>query len=127
MKWHCYQLMNFYAQVHILFVHIQYALYAEELNYHEWSKEKLQYFAYTIKLKIWNSKNSNFYDFINGRETSIRELRRAGWKQSDGWMKLMKVDKSLKPIYLKFYINNKDYIDNSYLNSQFYSVFARYM
>jgi len=105
---------------------VQYAIYATELQVNGWSRNNLQYFANTLKFIIWNGKTKSFSDLVNGSKSISRDLRNTGWKQSDGWMKLISIDQSLKDIYKEFYNSNASYIDSSYLNSQYYSNFVRY-
>lgn len=105
---------------------IQYILHAHELGLNDWSTHDIQLLANTLKFKIWNEDSFTFADYINGSSALSKESQNTGWKQSDGWMKLMFYDKSLFAIYSSFYEKNSTFLDKTYFNLQFYANFARF-
>lgn len=105
---------------------VQYILNSYELGLNSWSLKDINLLSNTLRYVIWNSKNFSFSDNINGTLSKHSSIKNTGWKQSDGWMKLMKYDSSLVNIYYTWYKENKNKIDNSYLNLQFYSNFLLY-
>ncbi|MDM1527396.1 hypothetical protein HX091_15880 [Myroides odoratimimus] len=97
---------------------IQYVLDCYELGLKSWLIDDLRVFRNTLKYIIWQNPNraKDFLYYSDNRELGT------GWKQSDGWMKLMIVlkDNELYDIYNSFYKNNSIKIDKNYPNIQFY-------
>ncbi len=98
---------------------VQYVIDSYNLEYGFWSKEDLNFFKNTLTSLIWKNKNKPA-DFVDG---SFSKSNGMGWKQSDGWMKLMNVlkDKELYVIYNDYYKTNGTKIDKFYPNIQFYA------
>lgn len=105
---------------------VQYVIISYELGLNDWTKHDIQLFANTLKYKIWQGRTKSFSDDIDGSRDLDKSLQNTGWKQSDGWMKLMLYDRSLYPLYITFYKSNEKVIDKTYLNLQFYADFAMY-
>lgn len=105
---------------------VLYILCSYELKLNDWSESEIHLLINTLKTKIWDKNRLLFNDNIDGSLTEENEFLNTGWKQSDGWMKLMFYDKSLYFIYLPFYIKNSKFIDKTYLSLQFYANFVRY-
>ncbi|ETZ24552.1 hypothetical protein [Pedobacter sp. V48] len=104
---------------------VQFVLDSYELHLNDWSLTDIQYFANTLKYRIWDDNLNKFSDNVDGTSL-VGKYKGSGWKQSDGWMKLMMYDRTLYPIYKKFYLKNASIIDSSSLNLQFYSNFTKY-
>jgi len=104
---------------------VQFIIDSYELGLNSWTLKDIQYFSNTLKLKIWNASSLTFSDNVDGSPL-IGKYKGSGWKQSDGWMKLMMYDQDLYPIYKRFYLKNARIIDGSSLNLQFYSNFVEF-
>src|SRR5690606_6428221 len=100
---------------------INYVITSHELGVGVWTKDDLRKFANTIKYIVWNPKSESFSDNVDGTNIYGTSLSKTGWRQSDGWMKLIKYDSKLKSIYLNFYKGNKSLVDSSSLGLQFIS------
>ncbi|MDG2433288.1 hypothetical protein [Flavobacterium sp.] len=104
---------------------IQFIIASYKLKRGNWSKKNLLLFTNTLKFNIWNGADHSFTDNVDGSSFDVKsKLRGSGWKQTDGWMKLMEYDHDLYSIYLSFYkiASNKVKINKSYLNLQFYAL-----
>ena len=104
---------------------IQFVIASYKMKKGNWSRKDLLLFTNTLKFNIWNSANYSFTDNVDGTSFDVKsKLRGSGWKQTDGWMKLMEYDPHLYSIYLSFYkiASNKVKINKSYLNLQFYAL-----
>lgn len=106
---------------------VQFIYTSHEYGMGNWKNTDLQYLANTLKMFIWNPKTYSFSDLINGDNSSNPKLKNTGWKQADGWMKLMHYDSSLKEIYEKFYLNTTSKIDKSAANIQFFANFIKFL
>jgi|GEM_PF-2003098 hypothetical protein len=104
---------------------VQYIIDSYELGIPFWSNQDLQLLANTVKLKTWNKTDNSFWDTVDGRTSNDSTLVNTGWRQSDGWMKLMLYDHDLFSIYKDFYIKS-DEAKKSYLNTQFIANFEYY-
>lgn len=98
---------------------VNYVLTANRLKKGGWGEDDLRKFSNTLGILIWNASTQTFSDNVDGSKSSARELRGTGWKQSDGWMKLMDFDTDLRKYYESFYSKNKNTIDKSSLGLQF--------
>lgn len=97
---------------------IQYVIDSYSLGYKYWTTTDLRCFSSTLKNIIW--KNPEIpTDNVDGTFSPPS----MGWKQSDGWMKLMNVnhDITLYNIYNSYYRKNANKIDKFYPNIQFYA------
>lgn len=103
---------------------IQYVLDSYSLGLGTWGKKDLERFRNTLKYIIWRNKEkpSDFVDgtFSNGSHT--------GWKQSDGWMKLMVFfnDKELYNIYNNYYSRNSEKISKHFPDIQYFAEMAQF-
>ncbi|SFI79467.1 hypothetical protein [Myroides guanonis] len=98
---------------------VLYLLKSKELKNRNWTEFNFSYLINTLKIKIL--KPHNISDNVDG--TFENNGKSTGWKISDGWYKLIYMDKSLYPIFqnsLKIHQNN---IKNSFLESQFNSIY----
>ncbi|WP_277632263.1 hypothetical protein [Avrilella dinanensis] len=104
---------------------VQYVIDSYKLGSSSWSKKDLERFANTLKYIIWKDK-SKPSDNVDG--TIGAESTGSGWKQSDGWMKLMNVlnDEELYEIYDNFYNENINKINMNYPYIQFLANMAVY-
>ena len=98
---------------------VVYFLKTQELDSKNWTDFNIDYLINTLELKI--IKDDSFADNIDG--SSSQSVRNTGWKQSDGWMKLIQYRPSLKKHYSSYYniLKNKQLIDNSMLGLQFFA------
>lgn len=105
---------------------IQYIIDCYSLGIGNWSKNDLVKFSNTLKYIIW--KNNLPTDNVDGSSTKNISLAKTGWKQSDGWMKLMTVlkDKELYEIYDNYYKNNSSKVNKFYPNLQFFALMSKY-
>ena len=101
---------------------VQYVLSSYELGFKSWTLKDITRFANTLKYRIWTPSTRSFADNVDGSTSVHKSIRGTGWRQSDGWMKLMVYDKDLYAIYKKFYYSNEN-VQKSYLNLQFLSNF----
>lgn len=101
---------------------VQYVIDSYNLGSDVWKKKDLERFANTLKYIIWKDKNKPA-DRVDGSFSNAM-----GWKQSDGWMKLMVIlnDKELFEIYDSFYKNNSNKVDKFYPNLQYFANMAIY-
>jgi hypothetical protein len=75
---------------------------------------------------MWDKSKLSFSAYIDGSPGDSEASQNSGWKQSDGWMKLLFYDQSLYPVYSAFYESKKAFIDKTYANIQFYANFVYY-
>ncbi|RKE45389.1 hypothetical protein [Sphingobacterium detergens] len=101
---------------------IQFILDCIKLKVGEWSNNDLLLLCNTLKERLWNAKKSNFHSLVNGQESNDKIIRTGSWKVSDGWLKLIKYDRSLVSIFREFYSNNRTQIDGNSMNYQFYTM-----
>ncbi|MFD1166481.1 hypothetical protein ACFQ2C_12780 [Sphingobacterium daejeonense] len=102
---------------------VQYILDAYKLNEGGWTSNDIKYLSNTLKYSIWNPKTSNFADNVDGSGSRSKEFKGTGWKQADGWMKLIEFDPNLKLIYNLYYSKNQSKIDNyGPVKLQFYAL-----
>lgn len=106
---------------------VQYVVDAYNLGFDSWTKKDLERFANTLKYLIWNNK-SKPSDYVDGTYSNTSGIKGMGWKQSDGWMKLMVVlkDRELFTIYDNFYKKNSSKINKFYPNLQYFANMALY-
>lgn len=102
---------------------IQFVLASYDMGTNEWKRSDILRFCNTYKYNIYKGKKK-FNDNVDGSGSIDASLKGTGWKVSDAWMKLALYDSSLIPLFDEYYTSNQKYIDNSYLNLQFASVFA---
>lgn len=99
---------------------VTYILTSYELHYGFWTKKDLVYLSNTLHEFIWDKETIRFNDNVDGSFSLDSEFKNQGWKQSDGWMKLIKYNKSLGKMYKEYYNNNSDIIYTSSMALQFY-------
>jgi len=84
-----------------------------------WTREDIDRLCNTLKFIIWvNPKVPT--DNVDGSVNNAKLLHKTGWKQTDGWMKLIQYDGSLKTIYDNYYRHNKSQINKFNPFPQFY-------
>ena len=98
---------------------IQYIIDSYNLSLNEWTLDDIKRLSNTLKIKIWSEKNMSFSDNIDGSISEIEEGKQTGWKQSDGWMKLIFYNRDLSKIYKGYYASNMIFLDKTYYNLQF--------
>lgn len=89
---------------------VNYIITSYELKTGAWNRDDLLKLSNTVENLLWNSNNKTFSDNVDGSKSSDNTLRNTGWKQSDGWMKLIKYRSSLLPIYEEYYKANSSKI-----------------
>lgn len=105
---------------------IQYVIDSYNQGYGSWNKTDLQYFANTAKSILWSDNSKSFSALLNGKGSDDTDLKDAGIKLSDGWMKLMQIDPSLKNIFIQYYNSNKSKIINRFQGLQTLAVLYKY-
>ncbi len=100
---------------------VEYIITAYELSYGQWSKKDIEYLANTLYELIYDKKNEVFSDLINGKNSSLKDIRDTGKKQTDGWMKLIKYDTRLKPVYEAYLKKNKKFLERTNYYNQYLS------
>jgi hypothetical protein len=100
---------------------VQYIIDAYNLKLNNWTASDLEKLSNTLIFNIWKVKTSSFSDNVDGSNSIVEEIKGTGWKQTDGWMKLMPYNSKTAEIYQKYYSLNKANIDNTYYNLQFYA------
>jgi len=76
---------------------IQFVIDCVKQNEKGWSNRDLAFFSNTLRFNLWNK--SSFNSLVNGGKATSPELFKSFWKVSDGWMKLIQYDSSLKSIF----------------------------
>jgi len=103
---------------------VQYVVDSYKLGSSSWTKKDLERFANTLKFIIWQdrSKPSDNVDGTYDSETKVS----SGWKQTDGWMKLMNIldEKQLFEIYDSFYNTHSRKLNTNYPYLQYYANMA---
>lgn len=99
---------------------VSYLVASYELGYDTWTKEDLVYLSNTLKELIWKKNEFKFSDNVDGSASKDLEFKDQGWKQSDGWIKLIKYNKGLEEIYKTYYSMNKDIVFSSSMALQYY-------
>ncbi|NIM17753.1 MAG: hypothetical protein GTO45_08200 [Candidatus Aminicenantes bacterium] len=64
-----------------------------------WTLEDIKKFANTLKHIVWKPANFDFFDLVNGTHEKVDNVERPGRRQSDGWVKLGRVDGAFRGIY----------------------------
>lgn len=90
-----------------------------ELQDQHWKLEDLKKLIQTLK-NTYNNKSNIFYDQLDKKAVELNDISGTAHRQSDGWMKLIKYDKSLYELYKRFYNKNCSIIDKSIYSTQFY-------
>lgn len=106
---------------------IQYVISSHELGIGEWKKEDLQLFSNTLKHSIYKDGAKKLPDNIDGTNISADQFANTGWKQADGWIKLMRYDKDIFPLMLETYKTYQKTIDANSSNLQFYANFHYFL
>lgn len=97
---------------------VQFILDSYNLGYGRWGKNDIQYLSNTVKYLLWQPKTKSFADMVDGTRSIDKTFVGEGWKQSDGWMKLVFFDNSLKDIYQAFYKENEERITSKFQSLQ---------
>lgn len=107
---------------------VQFVIDSYKLGMGRWSLNDLKLFSNTLIYSIWDERNKTFSDNVDGSKNRDKSIVGSGWKQADGWMKLMEFNSKLYPIYLSFYkVNlNKVKTNKSSGNLQFYGNMLTY-
>lgn len=104
---------------------VQYVFDAYRLDIGGWTEKDLLRFLNTLKEVIWNDEKKPS-DYVDGsyNHSNIK----TGWKQSDGWMKLMLHFKNyaLYEHYDSYYSNNKKKVNTHYPNIQYFAIMAKF-
>lgn len=83
-----------------------------------WSQSDLKYLSNTVRYLMWSEEKLTFSDMVDGSQSKSKVNVGEGWKQSDGWMKLLFYDSTLKPIYSRFFNANEEKIRNRFQSLQ---------
>lgn len=75
--------------------------------------------ANTIAYVVWQPKTKSFTDNVDGSSSDDSNLKKSGFKQTDGWMKLIDYNKELLPIYQNYLEQNKRKTENSVWGLQY--------
>lgn len=104
---------------------VQYVVDSYRLGFGTWTKQDLEMFANTLKEIIWKDKKRPS-DFVDGSFSDTGS--HTGWKQSDGWMKLMVLldDRELFNIYDNYYRANSKQVNTFFPNIQYFAVMEAY-
>lgn len=106
---------------------VQYVIDSYNLGSDMWTKKDLERFANTLKYLIWKNESAPS-DLVDGTSSKDKHAKGTGWKQSDGWMKLMVAlnDKKLYEIYDAFYKKESSKVNKFYPNIQYFAVMSLY-
>lgn len=85
---------------------VNYIITSYELKTGAWNKNDLLKLSNTAENLLWNPKSKTFSDNVDGSKSNDKTLLNTGWKQSDGWMKLIEFSSTLAPIYEEYYKAN---------------------
>lgn len=96
---------------------VNYVLVANKIEPSVWTKDDLVKFSNTLAEIIYS--NNDFSDDVDGTASKSKELINTGWKQSDGWMKLIPYNSKLDSIYTNYYKNNTSKVNKSTYALQF--------
>lgn len=78
---------------------VEYILSAYNLGYGDWNENSIQRLSNTLKFIIYKPQNKTFTNYVNGNEPPNDNKNISEIKLSDGWMKLIKYDRSLFGLY----------------------------
>lgn len=106
---------------------IQYVISSYELGVGEWTKEDLLLFANTLTYSVYENGATKLPDNIDGTNISADQFANTGWKQADGWIKLMMYDKEIYPLMIENYKAHQKTIDANSSNLQFYANFYSFL
>lgn len=98
---------------------VQFIIDAYKLGMGNWTENDINKLINTLKYIIWKNESIPT-DNIDGSSNLKKLINGTGWKQSDGWMKLMQFDKSLYPIYDSYFKNNRKKIETFNPFPQYY-------
>ena len=101
---------------------IDYIILSYEMK-QEWDEKDISFLVNTLRFLIWDEDKLIFNDYLE-TDNKNNGLPGTGWKQSDGWLKLARFDKSLLKLFESLYENNIQKIDKSSLALQFYANMA---
>ncbi|UFH32250.1 hypothetical protein LNP04_00685 [Chryseobacterium sp. C-71] len=98
---------------------VEYVLTSYQLNRGIYAENDLKRLSNTVVYLIWNQNTSAFSDNVDGSSSIDKEVQNMGFKQTDGWMKLIPYNKKLLPIYQIYYTKNKNRTENSVWGLQY--------
>lgn len=84
-----------------------------------WNINDVTKMCNTLKFIIW-ANPSNPSDNVDGSINNSKLLHNTGWKQTDGWMKLIQFDSNLRSIYDEYYRDNDFKVNKFNPFPQFY-------
>ncbi|MEC4028770.1 hypothetical protein [Myroides odoratimimus] len=99
---------------------VTYMISSYELGFNFWNEKDLIYLSNTLYNLIWDKNFIKFSDNVDGSHSTDKEFQNQGWKQADGWIKLIKYNSSLKAIYQEYYKYNSAEINTSSMALQYY-------
>lgn len=98
---------------------VEYILTSYQLNKGTYTENDLKRLSNTVAYLIWNQNTSTFADNVDGSSSTDKGVQNTGFKQTDGWMKLIPYNNKLLPIYQTYYSKNKRRIENSVWGLQY--------
>ncbi len=105
---------------------IQFILDSYKQGYGNWNKTNLIYLGNTVRNILWIDNTKSFSALLNGKGSNDKDLRGAGIKLSDGWMKLMSVDSSVKNMFFSYFDFNQRAILSGFQGLQTLAVLYNY-
>lgn len=105
---------------------VNFIIASYENNFGKWTNKDIILLINTAKKRVNNLSHNEFYDNIDGSSSNEPGMQGRGWKQTDGWMKLVKYDKLLLSYYHTMYKKNYLHFKNSILNMQAEAIFSCY-
>lgn len=98
---------------------VQFIVDSYKVGMGSWTQMDIEKLTNTLKYIIWQD-NTSPTDNVDGSSNLKKLINGTGWKQSDGWMKLMQFDKDLYSIYESYFDNNRKKIETFNPFPQFY-------
>lgn len=105
---------------------VQFIIDSYSQHYGNWNKTNLTYLGNTAKNILWKQDTKSFSTLLNGKGSNDKDLKGAGLKLSDGWMKLMSVDNSLKEMFSEYFDYNQQTILPAFQGLQTLAVLYSY-
>jgi hypothetical protein len=96
---------------------LNFVIAAHKIEPEVWGDADLVKFSNTLLYIIF--KKDNFSDSVDGSSSLNKEMFGTGWKQSDGWMKLIPYNSRLYDIYLTYFLKNNSKINKSTYSLQY--------
>jgi len=98
---------------------INYVVTAHKFHPDIWTEDDLKIFSNTLIELIWDDHSKTFSDNVDGTDSKNKEVRNTGWKQADGWMKLMTYSPQLVNLYRHYYTKNSSKISRTSFELQY--------